>query len=54
MVTGEADCGNDFGWYYDDPGAPAVIVFCPALCEAVTANRDSKLEMSFPCKPPRL
>jgi hypothetical protein len=52
LVGGEAACGNERGWYYDDEGAPASIVFCPALCDELTQNRNSELVVSFPCEPP--
>jgi hypothetical protein len=49
-----ADCGADFGWYLDAWYEPTSIVLCPALCDAVTQNRDSDILVSFSCNPPRL
>ncbi|MEM9696475.1 MAG: hypothetical protein AAGA56_28280, partial [Myxococcota bacterium] len=34
-VGERAACGEDPGWYYDDPDHPMVIELCPASCEAL-------------------
>jgi EGF-like domain len=35
-VLDEANCDPvDGGWYYDDPTSPAMILLCPATCDAV-------------------
>lgn len=34
-VDSEADCGNDKGWYYDDPADPNQIILCSASCDEV-------------------
>lgn len=35
-VRGAADCGQEDGWYYDDPAAPRRILLCPASCDRVS------------------
>lgn len=38
QVAGEADCGPDGGWYYDDPVAPSIIQLCESTCNAVQSD----------------
>lgn len=35
-VASAADCGDEDGWYYDDPAAPGRILLCPTSCERVS------------------
>jgi len=35
-VTSAADCGDDDGWYYDDPVSPGRILLCPRSCDRVS------------------
>jgi hypothetical protein len=44
-----ADCGNDPGWYYDDPANPTKIFLCPATCDAVQADPDAEVKFVFGC-----
>ena len=43
------DCGNDPGWYYDNPAAPTKIFFCPATCETIQADGAAKVDFVFGC-----
>jgi hypothetical protein len=49
----EADCGDDAGWYYDNPAEPRRILLCPASCEAITTAQDGgqsiDVEVKFGC-----
>ena len=42
-------CGDDTAWYYDNPGAPAEIVLCPASCAAVRSDRGGEMQIVFGC-----
>lgn len=35
-VPGAADCGDEDGWYYDDPASPNRILLCPQSCNRVS------------------
>jgi von Willebrand factor type A domain len=35
-VASAADCGDDDGWYYDDPASPNRILLCPRSCDRVS------------------
>ena len=35
-VPSAADCGDDDGWYYDDPASPGRIQLCPRSCDRVS------------------
>jgi hypothetical protein len=48
-VTNVAGCGNDGGWYYDNPGAPTAVELCPASCESVS-RPGSRLRFSVGCE----
>jgi hypothetical protein len=43
------DCGNDPGWYYDNPQSPTKIFFCPATCATVQADGMAKVDFVFGC-----
>jgi hypothetical protein len=47
-VTDAASCGQDGGWYYDDPDAPTAVELCPASCESVS-RPGSRLRFSVGC-----
>jgi hypothetical protein len=44
-----ADCGNDPGWYYDNPAAPTKILLCPASCNVIQLDDTAKVEFVFGC-----
>jgi hypothetical protein len=48
-VDGEAACGPNGGWYYDNPAAPAQILLCPATCDIVSADTDGVVDVVFGC-----
>jgi hypothetical protein len=35
-VASADDCGDDDGWYYDDPASPNRILLCPRSCDRVS------------------
>jgi len=35
-MASAADCGDEDGWYYDDPAAPGRILLCPTSCDRVS------------------
>jgi hypothetical protein len=35
-VPSAADCGDEDGWYYDDPASPNRILLCPRSCDLVS------------------
>jgi hypothetical protein len=35
-VASAADCGDEDGWYYDDPASPSRILLCPRSCDRVS------------------
>ncbi len=37
------------GWHYDDVHNPARVILCPAACDAVVADRRSKIDVLFGC-----
>ena len=47
-VTDAMGCGQDGGWYYDDPVAPSAVELCPASCESVS-RPGSRLRFSIGC-----
>lgn len=50
-VAGEAACGADGGWYYDNEDVPTAVVLCPATCDALQSslNETSSVEVQFGC-----
>jgi hypothetical protein len=46
---GEADCGTDGGWYYDDPNDPTAIILCPTTCADVQAGDSPRVDVKFGC-----
>ena len=55
-VTEKMGCGDDGGWYYDNPASPTAVELCPASCESVS-RPGSRLRFSVGCAtvgdPPR-
>ena len=49
QASDAADCGNDPGWYYDNPAAPTKIIFCPASCATIQADDMAKVQFVFGC-----
>ena len=47
-VREAASCGEEAGWYYDDPDAPAAVELCPASCASVS-RPGSRLRFSVGC-----
>jgi hypothetical protein len=49
-VDGPSACGEDGGWYYDDPSAPTRIGLCPSSCSVVeSADVGSSVHVSYGC-----
>lgn len=48
-VGSEAECTDQPGWYYDNPGSPSRIVLCPSACTSVTADAMAKLDILLGC-----
>lgn len=44
-----ADCGDDPGWYYDNPVMPTKIIFCPASCALIQSDDMAKVDFVFGC-----
>lgn len=44
-----ADCGDQPGWYYDNPSAPTKIILCPASCDIVQADDMAGVDFIFGC-----
>ncbi|HEX6276345.1 MAG TPA: vWA domain-containing protein [Polyangiaceae bacterium] len=47
-VTDVTGCGEDGGWYYDDPSSPSAVELCAASCESVS-RPGSRLRFSVGC-----
>jgi hypothetical protein len=47
-VTEASGCGEDGGWYYDDPDAPTTVELCPVSCDTVS-RPGSRLQFSIGC-----
>jgi uncharacterized protein YegL len=48
--TSAAACGNDPGWYYDNPSDPKAIELCPASCTTVKNQTGGKVQIKVGCK----
>ena len=46
QVENAAACGEEAGWYYDDPNAPTVITLCPSSCGA----DEGEVRLEFGCE----
>ena len=49
-VPAASSCAAAGGWYYDDPVAPQHILACPATCDKLRAQTESRVELLFGCK----
>lgn len=43
-------CGDQLGWYFDDPKQPTMLKLCPRACETVAAG--GAMDIAFGCFPP--
>lgn len=48
-VTDMTECGMELAWYFDDNDMPATLIFCPALCLALTSSDDTTFDAYFYC-----
>jgi hypothetical protein len=46
---GQADCGADGGWYYDDANSPTKIILCPSTCQVVQNGSMPAVSVKFGC-----
>ena len=49
VPNGPAGCGQNGGWYYDDPQNPAQILLCDLTCDAIQSDSGGKVEVLFGC-----
>ena len=42
-------CGNEPGWYYDNPAQPTKVSLCKASCDTVQADNGAKVQVAFGC-----
>jgi hypothetical protein len=49
-VAAAASCAAAGGWYYDAPLAPKHVLACPATCELLRAEPESRVDLLFGCK----
>ena len=49
-VASEADCGDELGWYYDNPDEPTLIHLCPKSCSTVEAQGGT-VDIELGCLP---
>jgi hypothetical protein len=47
-AAGEAQCGDNRAWFYDDPDAPTAIEMCPSACTAIGAG--GTVQIKIGCK----
>jgi hypothetical protein len=43
-------CGDQNGWYYDDPAAPTRVFACPATCTRIQAAQNATVNILFGCE----
>ncbi len=43
-------CADGGGWYYDDPLAPTRLLACPATCEELRAETETRVDVLFGCR----
>jgi hypothetical protein len=48
-VDDQSACGDEDGWYYDDPSAPKTIRLCERTCALVKGDVKGRLEVAFGC-----
>jgi hypothetical protein len=46
---GEADCGAQGGWYYDNALMPTKILLCPETCKLVQGSDTGEITVKFGC-----
>jgi hypothetical protein len=46
-VDGAGACGNNQGWYYDDPAQPRFAIVCPATCDDV--HHGDSIQIEYGC-----
>jgi len=44
-----ADCGDESGWFYDNPANPTKISLCPGICDVVQADNMAQVNVAFGC-----
>jgi uncharacterized protein YegL len=50
QVVSASVCSDDKGgWYYDDPGIPTKIIFCPSTCAAIQGDLEAEIDLLFGC-----
>lgn len=49
-VDNEGACGNNNGWYFDDPSDPSSVILCPTSCETASSKPEAKLEVILGCE----
>ena len=37
------DCKSGYGWYYDEPSSPSVIVLCDPLCKEIFRDDSERI-----------
>lgn len=51
QVPNAGACGGVAdGWYYDDPGNPSSIIFCPQTCDAVQGDAGARVDIVVGCE----
>ncbi|MBI5533526.1 MAG: VWA domain-containing protein [Deltaproteobacteria bacterium] len=48
-VSGQAQCGANGGWYFDNQTDPKKIFLCPATCNLLKADPNAKVNISLGC-----
>ncbi len=48
-VESNGECGDNPGWYYDNPASPTMIMLCPASCNAIKQDVSPLVEVLFGC-----
>jgi hypothetical protein len=49
-VAGQADCGTEPGWYFDNEDAPTVVRACPASCDVFAVDGAAAVSVVFGCE----
>jgi hypothetical protein len=48
-VDAEGDCKDNGAWYYDNNDKPTRLLLCPATCDAVQKDPDSRIDIVLGC-----
>jgi len=49
-VATPADCADvEHGWFFDDPLAPTLVIFCPETCQQLKEDKDASIEIGLTC-----